>query len=224
MEDFAVRLLFAAAPIALLAFAGSATATTLVLSCTGVPQQNTELNASLACPQFNGTGLTSIQLDLAGQILGTIVLTNNGAESRNGTGTTSSEFDLGLLSGFVFPTPFFIVSFTTGSQTLAGGETKTFAGLSGTNGASSVNSNAATFSTYQGAGDFTVPVTTTTSLIISGGGGQFGGSQTTQASAAGTVTYTFSEGDTGDVPEPGSLLLLGAGLMGISLTRRRAAR
>jgi hypothetical protein len=219
-----VRLLFAAAPITLLAFAGSASATTLVLSCTGVPQQNTELNASLSCPQFNGVGLTSIRLDLTGELLGTIVLTNNASDSRSGTGTTSSEFNLGFLPGFVFPTPFFIVSFTTGSQTLAGGESQTFAGLSGSNGANSVNNNAATFSTYEGAGNFSVPVGTTTSLIISGGGGQFGGSQTTQASSAGTVTYTFSEVDTGDVPEPGGLLLLGAGLMAFSLCRRRAAR
>jgi PEP-CTERM motif len=208
----------------IVAFAGISSASTLTVNCSSIGPVQTELvNASITCGQFNpsvGT-LSSITLEIDGQITGSIGLTNNATSAQTVQGTTSSNFDLGgSLAGFTFPTPLFVATFTTGSVTLNPGQTQTFSGL-----ASSVqtvsNTQSSTFAPYTGTGSFNFFLNTLTGFQLLGGGGQVGSSQQTNANAKGIVTYTYNVASS--TPEPGTLMLLGTGLVAVVIGRRRRA-
>ena len=205
--------------LVLLTSLGSASATTMMVTC-NVVSSPTELNANILCPQFNGVNLQSIALTVDGMISGSITLTNNGAASNTGTGTTTSGFLVGPLTGFTLASPLFSAMFSTGSQSLTAGQSKTFSGLTGTGMATATDTTV--LSPYEGAGNFMVPVLTSTGLMITGGGGNFAGSQSTNAQATASIVYTFGA----TVPEVSTLgyLSTGLGAILVGLWRRRSAR
>jgi len=200
----------------LLAFTGAASATIMTVTCSTL-NGPTELNGNLVCPQFNGINLQSIEITIDGTISGSITLTNNATASETGAGTTTSGFTVGPLAGFTIGVPLFSSMFTTGTQTLTAGQSKTFSALTGT-GTDMITDNSV-FAPYTGAGNFDIPVLTATMLMITGGGGNFAGSQTTTANATATVTYTFGS----NVPEVATPVYLATGLgaIALGLLRRR---
>lgn len=198
---------------------GAASAATMgPVSCTTVGFSNTELAGALVCPQFNVANavLTSMTITFTGDIDGTVGLTNNTQQVQSGTAETNSRFTFGPLSGFALPAPMFTVIASTGQVSLNPGETKTMS-VTGTQVAT--YSNTADFVPYVGAGTFNVNVGTQTFLLLSFGGGNVGASQLTQARAAAEVSYEYRELST--VPEPTTLALLGTGLLGATIRRRR---
>jgi len=200
-----------------LVFIGTASAATITVACS-VVSSPTELSANLVCPEFSGLNLQNIAITIDGSINGSITLTNNGTASNTGAGTTTSQFTVGPLSGFTILAPLFSATFTTGTQTLTAGQSKTFSGLSGM-GMATITDNSV-FGPYEGAGNFMIPVSTLTGLTITGGGGNFAGGQSTSASATASVVYTFASG----VPEVGTITYLSTGLGAIvlGLLRRRS--
>src|SRR5215472_6287295 len=124
-----MKIVFAIAVLILTSSLASAALLTVNCSVVSSP---TELNANIVCPQFSGGGLTSVQISVSGGITGSITLTNNASTSQTVTGTTSSAFSIGALAGFTIVNPIFSASYTTGPQSLTAGQSKTFAGLSGT--------------------------------------------------------------------------------------------
>ena len=208
------KILFALAPVAL---AGSASATIMTVTCSTL-NGPTELNSPLVCPQFNGLNLQNIAITITGGISGSITLTNNASVTETGSGTTTSQFTVGSLNGFTFASPLFAAMFTTGTQSLAAGQSKTSAGLTGTNSATITDNTV--FAPYVGAGNFNIPISTSSMLEIMGGGGNFAGSQTTTANATASVAYTFG---TTTVPEAGTpvYLVTGVGAILVGLLRRR---
>ena len=205
--------------LAVVAFTGIASASTLLVTCSTLSGP-TDLNGgNIVCPQFNGLNLTEISIALSGGISGSITLTNNASVTETGAGTTNSTFTVGPLTGFSILAPLFSSMFTTGTQSLTAGQSKTFSALSGTGGASITDSTV--FAPYTGAGSFNIPVSTATMLNITGGGGNFGGSQSTSANATASVTYTFG---TTTVPEMGTpvYLVTGLGAILLGLLRRRS--
>jgi hypothetical protein len=175
----------------LLRLCGVASATTLVENCT-TASGTTELSTTVSCAQFNiaGATLQSIQITVSGTITGSITLTNNASTTQTGSGTTSSNLNVGALAGFTITNPVFTASFTTGMQTLNPSQTTAFAGLSGT-GNGSLGTNSSNFAAYTGAGNFTIPISTATGSSIQGGGGQFAAGGVTSASATAVVTFTY---------------------------------
>jgi len=218
----------ARAVVALLGFAAAPvlSAASVNASCTGVPLSNTELSASITCPQFGGSNLTQIDIAFSGAIEGAITLTNDGATDQNVSGSTESQFFLGLLGGFVIPSPLFSATFDTGVVSLGAGTSQTFGGLTGSANGNITNTSAGTFAAYSGAGSFSIPVSTLTGLTVTGGGGQIQAGQTTQASIDAVVTYTFEDQPPppGEVPEPGTLAITGIGALALGFAGRRRPR
>jgi hypothetical protein len=208
------KILLVLSPMAL---AGTASATIMTVTCSTLSGP-TELNGSLVCPQFNGLNLQNIAITIDGSISGSITLTNNASITETGSGTTSSQFMVGPLSGFAIASPLFAAMFTTGSQSLTAGQNKTFPGLTGTGSATITDTSV--FAPYLGAGSFNIPILTSSMLDITGGGGNFAGSQTTTGSATASITYTFGSTTTPEVSTP-VYLVTGLGAILIGLLRRR---
>src|ERR1700758_1599408 len=109
---------------ALAAFAGTASATTMTVTCSTL-NGPTELNGNVVCPQFSGLGLLSVAITVDGTVSGSITLTNNGTATQIAEGTTTSGFMVGPLTGFIIANPLFSATFNTGSQSLTAGQTRT---------------------------------------------------------------------------------------------------
>ena len=214
------RYLLALLPTLLL-FSGMASADTLTVNCSTVTGPTELVAAPMFCPQFNlgpGFALSNIGIAVSGGINGSITLMNGSTATQTGSGTTTTSFAFGALSGFTFVNPIFQATYTTGTQTLSAGQTLTVSGLTGT-GSGSLGSNATSFAAYTGSGNFIIPVSTSTLFSAGGTGGSFTASQASNANATGVVTYTFSAVQA--VPEPATISLLGLGLLGFRFMARK---
>src|SRR5436309_1127786 len=194
-----------------LMFSGIASASTLVVNCSSVSGPTELSAAAILCPQFNlaGQTLSNISIGVSGGISGSITLTNGDNAPQTGSGTTTTGFSFGALTGFTFVNPIFTSSFTSGTRTLNAGQTLTISGLASTPiSTGSLGNDTTSFAPYTGAGNFTIPVSTSTTFSFSGTGGFFSASQASNANATAVVTYTYAPTTSG-VPEPATLSLLG---------------
>lgn len=185
----------------------------------------TELNVDLACAQFNGPAqaLTSISIELRGQISGTMSLTNNTQGTLTATATTLTDFNLASIagfgptdpanSGFSWTNPLFSASFATGPLNLAAGESKVVTVSSQVESAT-LALNTTQFQPYTGGGTFNLHVDTLTGLVnvsafpTGGHGSPIIPGQEISATVTALIRYSV-------VPEPAAVSLVAVGLLGL---------
>jgi len=215
------KALSAAAIFGSLAFANPASATVINGTCTSASGPTDLLAATTGafnCTKFDSNlgALNSMVLTITGQITGTISITNTGPNTENFQATTTSMFTALALAGF--GTPSFSASLGTGAVSQVSGSSVVYGPLAG-NGTTGPMFNNSVLAPYEAAGGgfFDINVGTLTGLALLGGGGNLLAGQSTQANVTATVSYDYGV----QTPEPATMAVLGAGMLGLGLARRR---
>lgn len=226
-NKLAVAAVFGTVAAAGLTTTAGAVPVSYTAACTAIPLTTTELvNVGINCDMHDLTAtpfaLTNMVIHLTGSIGGTLDLTNNAASPQLINAGVPVDFFMSTVpTGFAFG--LFSATYSTGAFVIANGATVNLSTVASTAMQSAtISSPGANLSLYEapGGGLFGLGVSTITGITISGGGGNIASNQATTAGLIGEVIYTYDDGTVAS-PEPASMAILGAGLAGIGLLRRR---
>jgi len=190
------------------------------------PQQTTEINqtGNLGLFDSNLGTLTGAMLTLSNSATLTLSATNTSAQTQNANLTAQEFFDwsssLAALNPLVATS--IELSVTTGMQSYAAGATRSYGPFTPTASRNVDLTSLLASIQASGGGAFSLGCTSLSGISILGGGGNISTHQSTEAGCGGSITYTYTARQV-DVPEPGTLALLGLGIMGLGAMRRKRA-
>ena len=191
------------------------------------PLATTEINQTGSLGLFDSTlgTLTGATIQVNGAAVISFGGTNNAAQAQRATLTSSVDLfwssSLAALNPFL--TDSILMSATSGSQSYAVGETKSFGPFS-VNGFNDDNLASILGSLQNsGGGLFNVSCESASGLAVLGGGGNIATTQATKAGCGASIEYTYDIQVT-RVPEPASMALVGLGMLGLIASRRRTKK
>ncbi|MBL8394457.1 MAG: choice-of-anchor E domain-containing protein [Candidatus Accumulibacter sp.] len=217
------KYLLAAAVVSALGI-GSASAASVSYDFT-FPLSVTEIDNTGTLGLFDSTlgTLTQATLEVTGAARFLYTGTNQAVQNQSAILTSSTtifwDSSINALDALLAAIG---LSDTSGVQTYAPGETKSFGPVSGSITDTDLILNAATLNLLQaaGGGTFTLNCQSLSGFQVQGGGGNIDTTQDTQAGCGAKITYEYN---TNQTPEPASMLLVGLGLLGLGAARRRQA-
>jgi hypothetical protein len=205
------------------AFAGSYSVTTAY-----GPNTTDFLSPLLSIAAFDTTlgTLTGVQVTLAasGNVAGTIKNVSGSAATFNVTETTTLNTTANGVYGGTTATPGLDAIFVSlvSTQNYANLADQATADFGPYTPANSTVVNPTDFADFEN-GPMLFYVGTLTSFLVSGGGANATSTISTVAGGSVSIQYTYTTPEIPTIPEPASIALLGAGMVGFGLIRRKKA-